>query len=198
MLLRLMHSLASNSSVYNAIQWLAGATTVRRRIQQHTGVCAGHKTVVDIGGGTGALRAYLPPDCRYLCLDVEAAKLQGFRRAHPSGSALLADATRMPIPSNSVDVVLCVAMSHHLDDGQFESVLKEAQRVVKKNGCFIFLDAELAPHRLVARLLWYLDRGSQPRTRDTMERVIGDHFNVREREVFSIYHTYLLIVAEPQ
>jgi ubiquinone/menaquinone biosynthesis C-methylase UbiE len=196
MLLRLLHSFASTSPVYNGIQWLAGATTVRRRFQRHTGVCAGHKTVLDVGGGTGAMRAYLPPDCHYICLDVETPKLRGFRRAHPSGSALLADATRMPIPSNSVDVVLCVAMSHHLDDSQFDSLLKEAQRVVKKGGLFLFLDAELAPHRLAARLLWYLDRGSHPRTRDTMERVIGEHFNVLERELFSIYHTYLLIAAE--
>jgi ubiquinone/menaquinone biosynthesis C-methylase UbiE len=102
----------------------------------------------------------------------------------------------MPLPSNSVDVVLCVAMSHHLDDGQFDSLLKEAQRVVKKDGFLLFLDAVMAPRRLASRLLWNLDRGSHPRAPDTLERVIGGHFHILNREVFSIYHKYLLTVAE--
>ncbi len=196
MLLRLLHSLASNPSVYNAIQLFTGTTTVRRRIQQHTGVCAGRKTVLDVGGGTGALRDYLPLDCHYICLDVESPKLQRFRRAHPLGSALLADATQMPIPSGSIDVVLCVAVSHHLDDRQLELFLKEAQRVVKKGGTLLFLDAVLAPHVPAARVLWYLDRGSQPRSRFQLEQVIRDRFDILRIEVFSIFHTYLLVVAE--
>ena len=142
------------------------------------------------------MRAYLPADCRYICLDVEIPKLQKFRHAHPSDGALLADATQMPIPSSTVDVVLCVMMSHHLDDRQLESFLEEAARVVKEGGLFLFLDPVLAPRRLTARILWYLDRGSHPRGRVALERLIGEHFRVLEKEVFSIYHTYLLIAAE--
>jgi ubiquinone/menaquinone biosynthesis C-methylase UbiE len=182
--------------VYDAIQWIVGASTVRQEIQRHTGVCAGAKTVLDLGGGTGALRAYLPTDCHYICLDVEIPKLRGFRGAYPLGSALLADATQLPVPPDSVDVVLCVAMSHHVDDVQFNLILKEVQRVVKKGGLFLFLDAVSAPRRLLSRLLWSLDRGSHPRERDIIEGFIQRHFNLLHREVFSIYHSYLLIAAQ--
>lgn len=136
-LLTALHDVASVGWVYDSIQFLAGAPMVRRRLRTHLSGC--HGQVLDIGGGTGAIAELLPSGCLCTCLDNEMPKLlrcagKGF------ASPLLADATRLPIQSGSIDAVTCVAMAHHLTNDQLGAMFRESSRVLKPQGSMIFLD----------------------------------------------------------
>ena len=191
-LLEVIHRAASIGWVYDSIQFLAGATITRRRLQRYLTSCRGR--VLDIGGGTGALAGLLPKGCTCTCLDNEMPKLQ--RCAEKAiANALLADATLMPIQSDSIDVVTCVMVTHHLTDGQLDEVLRESARVLKTEGSLILMDAVLKPSRLPGRILWALDRGSYPKPSIRLRRAIERHFRVDRWDHLAVYHEYVTAVC---
>jgi SAM-dependent methyltransferase len=89
------------------------------------------RTVVDLGCGPGhytrALRragaTVLPVD-----LDPDEFALPG----GPPGGQALADATRLPVPTGSIDGVFCSNMLEHTPDT--EAVLRELERVLRPGG----------------------------------------------------------------
>jgi len=125
----MLHELASYPWVYDWIQKLAGARHVYGHIsRQLPARCNGY--VLDVGGGTGDMRQLWPAECRYVCLDIERPKLEGFRSKVQGGLALQTDATRMPIASGCADSVLCTAVAHHLTDAMLENVSAETLRKI--------------------------------------------------------------------
>jgi hypothetical protein len=138
------------------------------------------KVVVDIGGGTGALRNLFPSDCHYICLDVEMPKLQRFRSKTVGALAILGDATSMPIMDGCADVVICKAMTHHLTD-----------LMLKPAGHMMLFDAVYNRERWAGRVLWRLDRGSYPRRAEELREKLESRFKVVHWEKFAVYHEYV-------
>ena len=138
MLLSLLHELASYPWVYDQIQKLAGVRRVHARMSRQMSREARGAYVLDVGGGTGAMRQLWPGDCRYVCLDIEMPKLQGFRSKVMDGLALQTDATRMPIASGCASSVVCMAVAHHLTDAMLTDVFRESARVLKPGGRILF------------------------------------------------------------
>ena len=185
-----LQNVAAHPWVYDWTQTLAGQKQNLRRIARHVSAMRA-KTVIDLGGGTGASRGLWAEDCRYVCLDVEMPKLRGFRSKHPGGLALLSDATRMAIASGSVDVVLCMAVVHHLTETMLDQVLDEVLRVLKRDGQIVLLDPVMNRERWAGRVLWRLDRGSHPRTAEGIQAKLESRFRMMHWEKFSIYHEYV-------
>ena len=102
MILEILHRLASRPWVYDQIQTVAGSQKVIKRLSRHI-TTLDPKVVLDIGGGTGALRNLFAADCRYICLDVEMPKLQRFRSKTVGALAVLGDATSTPIRDGCAD-----------------------------------------------------------------------------------------------
>ena len=195
MLLSFLHKLASDPWVYDRIQKLAGVRQVYARMsRQISANCAG-TYVLDVGGGTGALRPLWPADCRYVCLDIEMPKLLGFRRKVADGLALQTDATRMPIASGCADSVVCMSVAHHLTDTMLTDLLRESVRVLKPGGRMFFLDPVLARDRVVGRMIWRLDRGAYPRTAAALHTLFSRHLRIAHWERFAIHHEYVFGVG---
>jgi len=189
--IEMLHKIAAHPWVYDRIQILAGREQVLNRMLRLT-VSLRPETVVDVGGGTGTWRRLWPVSCRYICMDVEMPKLEGFRSKIPNGLAVLSDATQMCIATASVDVVMCVAVMHHLTDAMLDQVFEEALRVLKVGGQLILLDSVLNRERWAGRILWQLDRGSYPRTDEKLREKLESRFTIIHWEKFSIYHEYVL------
>ena len=188
--IKLLHKIASHPWVYDRIQDLAGQGQVLKRMSERIADLPSG-TVLDVGGGTGNVRRLWPSGCRYVCLDIEMPKLVGFRFKFPGGLAILSDATLMSIASESADVVICMFVMHHLTDTMLEGVLQESLRVLKSGGHLILLDPILAHNRLLGRMLWRLDRGSYPRTAETLRSALEGKFRIVHWEKFAIYHEYV-------
>jgi len=195
MILKALHRIASFGPVYDLIQTVGGIKLVygrfRRVLQDHTG----YHTVLDIGGGTGRIQNLLSSGCRYYCLDNEMPKLLQFRSRTVGGLAILGDATATPVAGASMDLVLCVAVSHHLNDSEFERLLAEVARILRPGGRLMFYDALWQPTWLPGRLLWSLDRGSNPRSKSDLLTFLTAHMRLTHQEEFRMAHEYMLVVA---
>ncbi len=183
--------------IYDVVQTLVGAKKMRRRLAAQISQLIDPDLVLDLGGGTGSVGDYWPASTTYICLDIDMLKLVGFRRNNPGGVALLADATNTPIADKSLDAVVCTAVSHHLPDLLLPKMLKEVSRILKPTGQFLFLDAVWNPRRPVGRLIWHYDRGSHPRSAETLRSLIAEHLKITHWEQFAIHHEYALCVATP-
>jgi len=190
MLLGLLHRIASHPWVYDRIQTLAGNNLVIELFSRRLAPL-NPKIVVDIGGGTGALRNLVGVDCRYICLDLEMPKLIGFRSKSIGALAVLGDATSIPIIDGIADMVICKSVTHHLTDLMLEQGLDESSRVLKPGGHMILFDAVVSPGRLAGRILWRLDRGSYPRSAEELRKKFERRFKVVHWEKFAIYHEYV-------
>ena len=194
MLRKLLHSIVAKPMVYDAVQRLAGIEELHRRIRPVMAQVAG-QVVLDIGAGTGLNLSVFPDTAKYLWLDNDSEKYQGFRQRNGLDYiALLGDATAMGLSDQSVDYVTCTAVTHHLTDVQLASFMRETARVARKK--LILIDG-LATDRWISKLMWRYDRGSNPRTEHKLLEAIKTAFTIEHCESFAIYHRYLIVVATP-
>ncbi len=194
MLVDLLHKVAANPRVYDWIQQAVGCERVFSRVQRHFELSPG-RSVLEVGAGTGLLRSYLPVQSKYIWLDSDPQKLQGFRQKYGSAAAILGDATQIGLGSGVVDDVLCASVTHHIPDETVASLFAEAARVARER--LIFLDPVLSPS-CRSRLLWSLDRGSFPRRPERLRELIAVDFVIEAEEEFEVMHRYLLCVAKPR
>jgi SAM-dependent methyltransferase len=180
--------------IYDRVQEAFGLRQARERLAPYLAACRG-KRIVDLGAGTGLYRGLVPPSATYLWLDIDWTKYTRFRQRHARELACVADASRLCLRDRSVDLALCVAVSHHLADDALASLFAEMARVTRER--VVFLDA-VRSRSPVARALWRLDGGAHPREREALLTGLAAHLDVEEVHAYRVYHDYLLCIARPR
>jgi SAM-dependent methyltransferase len=192
---KLLHRVATHPWVYDRIQSFFGLSHTQALLRERLFFVQPVAYILDIGGGTGLYRSCLPDTVRYVCIDIESAKLQGFHARYPGEDALLADGLHLPVKSGTVDAVMCIAVSHHIPNQHLEQLFSEGMRVLKPTGSFIFLDAVWDRTRPVGRLIWAYDRGSFPRSPEVLRAALAAHGDITHWESYAIYHRYILALV---
>lgn len=195
MIRALLHRVVANPVVYDCIQRLGGFEQTLRRLRPLFGQYGG-QTILDVGAGTGNYIPIMPREMRYIWLDNDLRKLQGFKSKGLPGLALVGDATQIALRDDSVDVAFCCAVTHHLTDTEVIRLFRELARVCRNR--LIFLDAIDKPDSFVSRVLWRYDRGSYPRPRDVLQQLMTRSFRIVHAEEYKVYHSYVLWVGEPK
>jgi len=98
--------------------------------------------VLDIGCGTGAdLQPYLSAGCRVSGVDRSRSMLRTARRRLGSEADLhLCNATRLPFPDGSFDLVLASLTLHEIPPEDREAVIGEMRRVIRVEGRILLTD----------------------------------------------------------
>jgi ubiquinone/menaquinone biosynthesis C-methylase UbiE len=180
---------------YDLLQRVLGYDKAARRIEAALGDTRG-RVVLDVGGGTGNLLAYLARGTRYVCIDNDFAKLERLRDKRLEAAAILGDATRLPLLDKEVDDALCVAVTHHLSNDALPALVSELARVTR--GRVVVWDALREPSSIRGRLLWRIDRGSFPRTENDLRSFLEEGLDHVSSERLTIHHHYLLWVGRPR
>jgi len=191
---QLGHNVLSHPKLYDLVQWVVGGAKVNARLVPRL-AGAENQIVLDVGAGTGGLRALLPGNCRYIWMDNDPQKLRGYT-ARRGDSALLGSALQLALAPKSVDQALCMAVAHHLEDAELRLALQEIARVIRHK--LVFLDPVDCPARPLSRLLWSIDRGSFPRSPEVLRRFLEERYALEQAEVFTVLHSYFVCVAKPR
>lgn len=195
--MQILHRIAANPWVYDQIQKMAGREKIHGLLEMQIAPVYNAPLVLDIGGGTGSIRRLWSASSNYICLDNDSIKLSGLAAKHTDSWGLLADGSQIPIRSATLDVAICVGVSHHIPEDVLVRVFMETMRVLKPSGRFIFIDATWNPEHRIGRLLWKYDRGSAPHTVNHLHKILSDAGNVTHWETFEVYHRYVLGVVMP-
>jgi ubiquinone/menaquinone biosynthesis C-methylase UbiE len=190
-----MKGLLANSNLYDLIQMLTGSRIAEAKMRAFLGVVPPGTRILDAGGGTGILASLFDSDHRYMCMDIDLARVRAAKRR--GAEALVGDVTRMPVREGAIDLVVLRAVSHHLSDQEFFKMIDESWRVLKPSGRLLFLDPVWAPNWLPGRLMWQIDQGSHPRTEVQMRAIIESRFELERGIRYFVHHRYFLALAQP-
>lgn len=96
--------------------------------------------LLDLGCGNGRVAGFLKDEpIEYTGIDNSRALLNIAKQHHPKAKFRYADALKLPFPAKTFDAVWSIAVLHHLPSETLQlQALKEVQRVLKKNGIFMF------------------------------------------------------------
>jgi len=101
------------------------------------------KVILDAGSGpcVNGAEAAKRNDAYVICLDTSTTMLLEAKeiliKRGVLGDAIVADATKMPLRSSSIDAVMAVALIHHLPKPLAEIFLREVYRVLKPRGTLV-------------------------------------------------------------
>lgn len=179
-----LYALLRRSRIYQALQSLLRAghnrtLLVRRWIRPRPG-----DRVVDIGCGPETMLPYLQ-DVIYTGVDIEGLYIDSANARYGDRATFIhadIDSVCDKIESGA-DIVLAIAVLHHLDDHQARQLFRTARTLLKPGGRLVTFDCVLtSPQHPIARLLIRMDRGRYVRTAESYLALAGEFFSSVECE----------------
>jgi SAM-dependent methyltransferase len=182
-------------AVYLFLQNILGGVSARKRfVDEYVRPFSGAR-VLDAGCGTGLLLVYLPQGVDYIGFDLNPAYIDHARRRHGTRGRFICarageprdrDGQSLDDSDGDFDLVVALALLHHLDDDAAAGLLRDAAGVLRPGGAFVSIDAVFHPGQgFVSCALARADRGASVRTPEAYRRLIGQHFNDVEDRVLT-------------
>lgn len=174
-----LRAILSFSGAYRALQSLLKRdNSGDRLLDEHIRIKPGQR-VLDIGCGPADILSRLPDDIDYHGYDVEPNYIETARkryglRGNFEVRAVAPDAVE---GIGTFDVVMAIAVLHHLTDDEADMLFAGAAKVLRPGGRVVTLDcAFVEGQHPVARLLARLDRGKFVRSPEGYEQLARRHF----------------------
>lgn len=97
--------------------------------------------VLDLGCGPASLwpqwEKHLVRPAALIGVDISPGMINEARRLYPSGDFRIGTVRRLPLESQSVDIVIASSMLHHLPDSELPGALREIARVLTEHGVLV-------------------------------------------------------------
>jgi len=160
-----------------------------------------NKTVLDFGCGTGANCSMSRAE-HYFGIDLDAKRIQFAKRLFPSHTFKVFDGNQIPLPNQRVDVILIVAVLHHIPNELINKYLGEFQRVLKPGGNLMVLEPYFCLNHKISN--WFMNRyddGNYIRNEDDYLRLFTDQgFDCRVLKKFRKCFLYneIMFTAKPR
>jgi len=194
--------LLSNSTLYRRLQaWLRNDRTAFRIRDEYLKIRPGQR-VLDIGCGPAEILTHLPNDIDYHGFDVEPNYIETARARYGDRGSFAVRAVT-PDAVNDIgtfDVVMSLAVLHHLTDEEADTLFASAAKVLRPGGRVVTLDcAYVAGQHPIAYFLAAIDRGRHVRKPDDYVALARRHFrNVDAavlHDLISVPYTHCILEA---
>ena len=167
-------------SLYNAFQGAIGGNFLRRRlIENHVRPRAGDK-VIDIGCGPAQALRWLQ-GVTYVGLDTNEAYIAFGKRTYGNQGTFVVgniDSVRNDPRFKDADIVLAIALLHHLGDEEARQCIRFAYDGLKKGGRFISHDPCWIPNQgAFSKCIMSVDRGRNIRTEQEYRQLATTGFS---------------------
>jgi SAM-dependent methyltransferase len=124
-------------------RWLSGRRGLLRAVTPHL---PEQGRLLDVGCASGDVAAYLSARLKRSVLTVGVdVKPLHLREAPPVVRRVAADASRLPFPDGSFDVVTASLFLHHFDEAELGRLLRELARVARRAIVVSDLERSLVP-----------------------------------------------------
>ncbi len=173
-LLRVLESPA----VYSVFQTIIGADRLRRHFVEEFVRPFPGAAILDIGCGTGSILDYLPRDVRYVGLDLNRRYISHAKKKYQGRGrffcARVDGLASLPEARQDFDIVIAMAIIHHLDDRDAAQLIRDACDRLGPGGVFASFDGCYHPGQsLATRFLLSRDRGKNIRTPAGYEELLA-------------------------
>jgi SAM-dependent methyltransferase len=174
-----IRSVLSRPAIYELWSRLVGGVRARTILIDEYVRPSASDRILDVGCGPGDFLTLLPPDVRYVGVDISAAYINRARARFGSRAEFhVGDATKFAAPDRGFDLVVALGVLHHLDDTQAKEVLEVAAQALAPGGRAVTIDPVYARgQNRVARAIIERDRGQHVRTPDGYESLVRDTFS---------------------
>jgi SAM-dependent methyltransferase len=160
-----LRAVLSHPSIYELWSRLVGGVRARTKIvAEHVRPAPGDE-ILDLGCGPGELLAHIPADVQYTGVDLNPLYIARARERYGARAVFhVGDASRLALQDHRYDLVLAIAVLHHLDDEQAARLIRDAGALLKQSGRFVSLDAVYTQRQNpIARAIIDRDRGRHVR-----------------------------------
>ena len=173
-----IYALLQSPRVYAGLQKLLARKDARRVIADEYIRSQSGDRVVDIGCGPGTMLPYLGA-VHYTGFDLNQTYIKWAEKAYKGRGSFfqcrVEDAEKRL--ESEVNIVIAIAVLHHLDDAEARALIATAYRILRPGGRLITFNAVFtSPQNLIARMLIRLDRGKSVRTEQGYRNLAADCF----------------------
>lgn len=198
-----LYRILRKPATFGGLQRLLGGPRAIRRFVDELLKPAQGDAILDVGCGLGSLLEALPTGIRYVGYDINPQYIEVARLRHGErGRFYCASAGDEPaeIRQMTFDLVVAVALLHHLTDAEADRLLRTAARLLSPGGAFVSLDPVLHDGQSwVSRAAAKWDRGGMVRSPAGYQRLVAPHFAaVHERlltDMLVIPYSHLVMRA---
>jgi SAM-dependent methyltransferase len=175
-----------NPHAYSALQraLVRGSETRMSLVRRHIRP-AQDSTILDFGAGTGTIRETLPASARYIAIEPNPSYCHAMRTLFGNDGSVVecGGVEALERFREAADLVLILAVLHHVDDDEARRIVKAARAALRPHGRLVTVDPCFHDKQNpVARLLARLDRGPYVRTPERYTQLVGAEF--REIQMF--------------
>ncbi|MFL6246846.1 MAG: class I SAM-dependent methyltransferase [Thermoanaerobaculia bacterium] len=201
-----VYKILERPGIYQRFQSLLGGPGALERFVREFVRPADGARVLDVACGTGALLQYLPESVQYVGYDLNPDYIDAARRRYGSrGRFVCARVGEEPdeIATGTFDVVVAVAVLHHLSETDADHLLRMAARTLSSAGSCVTIDPTLhAGQGFISKTLARLDRGGAVRSPESYRGLFQPHFEHVEQwlmtDMLAIPYSHCILRGVPR